>query len=356
MTNFEYKPISLKGPAFRLLRLLKGSNDDPIQCRLFESKLALPEHTTASAEHTSDYTALSYTWGSISRPCDIIVNGSNMKVTKNAYLALRDLRYQEQDLVLWIDALCINQDDKDEQGQQVQQMRSIYSRAKRVVIWLGEATYDTDYFMDYINKLEREGFNHTSNSQEISSKVKRDLGPDKRSFLVEGLQSLLHRSWFKRVWIIQETANAQVADIVCGYKSVSASIFALMPPLLEITPDPYCQPILDIMPGPLRNNSWWVEKRDLYTILDKFRNSEATKPQDKIYALLGISSDIYGIDILKADYNKNLQDIVFDTTSFLLNFSTLNIHRFFNWTILDFFRKLDTLASEVLKCAMNTAH
>ena len=265
----------------------------------------------------------------MSKPCDIIVNGSNMTVTKNAYLALRDLRCQEQDQILWVDALCINQDDKDEQGQQVQQMRSIYGRAKRVIIWLGEATYETDYIMDYINKLEREGFNHTSNGQELSNKIKYDLRPEKWNLLVEGLQSLLHRSWFKRVWIIQETANVQAADIVCGNKSVSASIFALMPPLLEITPDPHCQPILDIMPGPLRNDSWWVKKRDLYTILDKFRNSEATKPQDKIYTLLGISSDIHGINMLKADYNKNLQDIVFDTASFLLNLNALNIRRFF---------------------------
>ncbi|KAH9223856.1 heterokaryon incompatibility protein-domain-containing protein [Leptodontidium sp. 2 PMI_412] len=267
MTDFEYKPISLEGPAFRLLRLLKG-NSDPIQCQLFESKLALPEHTTASPEHICDYAALSYTWGSKSRPCDIIVNGSNMTVTKNAYLALQDLRCQGQDQVLWIDALCINQGDNDEQGQQVQQMGSIYSEAKRVIIWLGEATYDTDYVMYYMKQLENESFNRTSNGQEILdeqwaniwSAVVRDLRPDQRDLLIEGLQSLLHRSWFKRVWIIQETANAQVAEIVCGGKSVSASIFALMPPLLGITPGPHCQPILDIMPGSLRDSSWHIFK------------------------------------------------------------------------------------------------
>jgi hypothetical protein len=88
MTDFEYKPISLEGLAFRLLRLLKGNSDDPIQCQLFESKLALPEHTTASSENIRDYAAVSYTWGKNSRPCNIIIDGSNMAVTKNAYLAL----------------------------------------------------------------------------------------------------------------------------------------------------------------------------------------------------------------------------------------------------------------------------
>jgi hypothetical protein len=207
--DFEYKPISLEGPAFRLLRLLKGKgNSDPIQCQLFESKLALPEHTTALSENIRDYAAVSYTWGSNSRPCKIIVNGSNMAVTKNAYLALRDLRDQEQDQILWVDALCINQSDNNERGQQVQQMGSIYSEAKRVIIWLGEATYDTDYIMYYMKKLEKESFKHASNGQEISdwaniwSVVVRDLSPGQRDLLVEGLQSLLHQSWFKRVWII----------------------------------------------------------------------------------------------------------------------------------------------------------
>jgi Heterokaryon incompatibility protein (HET) len=98
MTTFKYKPIGLEGHAFRLLRLLKG-DDDLIQCELFESKLAPPEY---------DYAALSYTWGSESRPCEIMINGSKMTVTKNAYLALRDLRSQEEDRILWIDALCID--------------------------------------------------------------------------------------------------------------------------------------------------------------------------------------------------------------------------------------------------------
>jgi len=357
MTDFEYKPISLEGPAFRLLRLLKGNSDDPIQCQLFESKLALPEHIC-------DYAALSYTWGSKYRPGDIIVNGSNMAVTKNAYLALRDLRCQEQDQVLWVDALCINQDDNDEQGQQVQQMGSIYSEAKRVFIWLGEATYDTDYIMYYMKKLEKESFKHASNGQEISqwvnmwSVVVRDLRPDQRDLLVKGLQSLLHRSWFKRVWIIQEAANAQVAEIVCGGKSISASIFALMPTLLEITPEAHCQPILEIMPGSRRNGSWWAKKRDLYTMLDKFRNSEATDPRDKIYALLGISSNACDTDLLRADYGKNLEDTIFDTTSFLLNLNELDppICRFFDWTLQEFLRNLDVLANEVLKCAKDIEH
>ena len=359
MARYKYDPIPLKGPAFRLLRLLPG-DDDPIQCELFESKLPL-------LGSVGDYSALSYTWGGTYKPCEVMIDGSEMRVTKNVYLALRDLRSLKENRILWIDALCIDQDNNKEQGQQVQQMGSIYSKAGRVIIWLGEATYDIDYIMYYMKQLEEESLKYASDSQnhqEISHKqwvdiwsvMIRDLRTDHTSLLAEGLQSLLHRNWFKRVWVIQETGNARAADIVCGSKSVSASIFALMPSLLRITPNLHCQSIIDIMPGPLRNSSWWAKKRDLYTMLDKFRNSEATDPRDKIYALLGISSDTCDTDLLTPDYGKDIQDVVFNTTSFLLDFNKLNIRRFFDWTLPEFLGNLDKLLTEVLKCAMNTEH
>jgi hypothetical protein len=356
MSSFEHVPISPNRHAFRLLRLLKGDKD-PIQCQLLESTLAPSEDVRVN------YTALSYVWGSVSRPCEIKINGRKIIVTKNVYLALRDLRYQEEDRLLWIDALCIDQENKEERGQQVQQMGSIYSKAEQVIIWLGEATYDTDYVMHYMKQLEKESVRHTSRNQKITDKqwvsmwlaVVHCLSAGQKDLLVEGFLSLLHRNWFKRVWIIQETANAQAAKIVCGGNSISASIFALMPSLLGITTDPHCQPILDIMPGHLRNSSWWVGKRDLYTMLVKFYKSEATDPRDNIYALLGISSDTCDTDHLKPNYEKDLQDVIFDTTSFLLKFNRLDppICPFFSWTLPEFFENLNVLANEVLKCAVD---
>ena len=103
-----------------------------------------------------------------------------------------------------------------------------------------------------------------------------------------------------------------------------------MPSLLEITLDLHCQSIIDIMLGSPRDSSWWAKKRDLYIMLGKFRNSEATDPRDKIYALLGISSDTCDTGLLKADYGKDLQDVIFNTASFLLKFNRLNTRRFFD--------------------------
>jgi hypothetical protein len=85
-------------------------------------------------------------------------------------------------------------------------------------------------------------------------------------------------------------------------------------------PDSHCQAVLDIMPASLRKSSWWTQKRDLQTLLVKFGESEATEPRDIIYALLGISSDACNTDLLRADYEKPIQEVIRDTISFLLLF------------------------------------
>jgi ankyrin repeat protein len=93
-------------------------------------------------------------------------------------------------------------------------------------------------------------------------------------------------------------------------------------------------------------------------MLDKFRNNKATDPRDKIYALLGVSSNTCNTELLTADYGKNPEDTVFDTTSFLLNLNELDppICRFFDWTLRDFFTNLDVFANKVLKRAKDTGH
>jgi hypothetical protein len=91
--------------------------------------------------------------------------------------------------------------------------------------------------------------------------------------------------------VLQEVANARVAMVVCGSKSISTRTFALVPSLLELQVDHHCQAVLDIMPAPSRKESCWSQKRDLHTLLVKFRGSKGTDPRDMVYVMLGMSSD-----------------------------------------------------------------
>jgi hypothetical protein len=72
----------------------------------------------------------------------ISLNGRTFFVTQGVYQALRELRLEGKERVLWIDALCINQADHLERQEQVQQMHQIYENAVQVMVWLGEAPRD----------------------------------------------------------------------------------------------------------------------------------------------------------------------------------------------------------------------
>jgi ankyrin repeat protein len=319
MDLYAYEPLDLEECSFRLIRLFKGSYG-PIHCELFRASLH-------SIEDGIDYEALSYTWGSAEKPYEIETDGKKFPVAKNLFQALEHLRLQHQDRILWIDAICIDQSNIDERGHQVRQMSSIYQRAEQVIVWLGQPTVNTDLFFHYMQCLEKEAVGHAcinwKNSdgrwQLLWSNIRllwNDLNQDAQR---EGFEDLLQRPWFRRVWIVQEVANARSAKIMCGKKLVSTRIFTVAPILLGITPDSHCQAILDIMPGPSRRYSWWSGSRDLRTLLLKFRQSEATDPRDNIYALLGIQSGGCRTALLVPDYNRSLEDVIHDTVTFLLD-------------------------------------
>jgi hypothetical protein len=140
--------------------------------------------------------------------------------------------------------------------------------------------------------------------------------------LCNGFEYLLYRSWFRRVWVLQEVAKARRAKVMCGNKIVSSRIFAVVPKLLGVKPNGHQQAVLDIMPGSSRKHSWWTEKRDLGTLLSKFSKAEASGARDMIYALLGISSNAHDNDTLCPDYKKSLEEVFKTTVAFLLDLST----------------------------------
>ncbi|KAE9379847.1 hypothetical protein N431DRAFT_290151, partial [Stipitochalara longipes BDJ] len=95
-------------------------------------------NTTRLESGCPNYEALSYTWGSNHLRRSIELENTPFYVTKNLEIALRHLRLPHIPRQLWIDAICINQDDDIERGEQLQLMRKIYTQADQVLIWLGE--------------------------------------------------------------------------------------------------------------------------------------------------------------------------------------------------------------------------
>ncbi|KAH8722773.1 heterokaryon incompatibility protein-domain-containing protein, partial [Phaeosphaeriaceae sp. PMI808] len=319
MASYNYEPINLERPAIRLLRLIAGTGFI-ITCELFQAYL--------DGDDLIEYEAVSYTWGGDERFSVVNVDGKTLEVTENLYFALWYLRSQETDRILWVDAICINQGNPKEKGHQVQQMGGIYSQAERVIFWLSPPTDATDIFLESMKELEKASTQVACSRWKSSDKRWLALWSSSQCSLknehwdlknrqCHGLKLLLSRPWFKRVWVLQEVANAKRAVVCSGTKCLSARIFALSPILMAVVPEPHCQAVLEIMPGPLREDSWWGETRDLYTLLHKFTDSEASDPRDMVYALIGIGSDTKDDERIQPNYDKDVDKVVQDTFSFL---------------------------------------
>lgn len=307
--DFEYSPLNLERPSLRLLRLHAGDGVQPIECQLVQAFF--------DGEHVPDYEAVSYTWGR-DEFFEITLDGSRFPVRSNLWALLHDIRYRNEDRILWIDAICINQDSHSERGHQVRQMAQIYQRAFRVIIWLGPLFGDaTEYLIHAAAGLHK----HISgvdwppdDTRWYIFRNQLHLFEYDQHRLREAFHSILERPWFYRVWIIQEVANARATLVHCGYRSIPGRTFAILPVILDIALSAHQQAIFDVMPGPSREHSWWSKQRDLYTVLQKFINTHASRDHDRIFALLGLCNT-EEMEMIPIDYARPIQDIINDTLS-----------------------------------------
>lgn len=349
MAEYKYQAIDLDRSTVRFVRLLKESYMDDIQCELFEGWINQPEGPIP-------YEALSYTWGGTEKNARITVNGATMWVTSNLYAALQHLLLNNQDRILWVDAICIDQANNKERGHQVRHMSDIYKAAEQVIVWLGRGTTECDFAMDFMKQLQDNNMKVEGNWKlPARSSTSLKTGPDAafQHRLHEGMNLILGLPWFSRIWILQEIANARAATILCGTKFVSARVFAQAPNSIGLKAGPHSQAILDIMPGLSRKESWWSKRRNLHTLLIKFRESEATDDRDVIYALLGLSSDASKSNILLPNYEKSTKQVIQDTISFLLCHTNENGSRysFIDWTLSEFLHNLHSLDIAILGIA-----
>jgi hypothetical protein len=136
--KYCYSPLPGPG-SIRLLRLMAHTDENArIECRLFDYPLQELE------ERACLYEALSYVWGGSDKPHSISIGGYYLPITANLYAALLHLRDRLIERIIWVDAICIDQDNQTERAQQVQSMAKIYCKANRVIVWLGEAAADSD--------------------------------------------------------------------------------------------------------------------------------------------------------------------------------------------------------------------
>ena len=224
-TPFTYTPLSSRD-SLRLVTLLPGNFDDVIKCEL--------SHAANDAKPPPNYEALSYVWGDPTYTTSIAVNGSLFHVTANLACALRYLRELDKKRVLWIDAICINQQDNQEKGLHVRAMASIYKHSAKVLVWLGEEK-DASESLDHPPPMSIsevfEGISTIAKRQSIADII----GNNPWERWTPSLLSLLRRPWFQRLWIVQEAAMTVDPMLLCGKHSMPWAVLYAAHPILGAT-------------------------------------------------------------------------------------------------------------------------
>ncbi|KAK1708467.1 heterokaryon incompatibility protein-domain-containing protein [Colletotrichum lupini] len=161
--------------------------------------------------HFSDYDAVSYTWGDDngnSERCHPIYVGHHWDIvfqTKNCCDVLRYLRPSRGLKLIWIDAICIDQNNAEERATQVAKMGQIYSRCSQVWAWMGDDLVSND-----LQGLPERRWLHELGT--TSSYV----GTFSQSRSIRDIWKLLQRRYFRRVWVIQELVLAPRVLIPIG--------------------------------------------------------------------------------------------------------------------------------------------
>jgi hypothetical protein len=157
-SEFHYHPLDDSDNEIRLLRLHPGEDNESIAVDIIH----------VSLNDNPRYLALSYVWGSTEVLHQISVNGKPKTVGLNLYLALKYLRNMKGQIgehanaLWWIDALSIDQSNYVERGHQVRVMKDIYTRAEKVMVWLGPPTEESELALATIRAMVAESLLYTA--------------------------------------------------------------------------------------------------------------------------------------------------------------------------------------------------
>jgi hypothetical protein len=311
-------PYSYEGVEREQLRLLKlepGSVEDPIRISL----------TRVFLFENPEYEALSYCWGDPKRARTIFCSYGELGIASNLHKALLGLRFPDRPRTLWIDALCINQDNSEEKGLQILMMAKIYSHAKRVVIWLGEDSSDLEGLDTFIPKALKLLPKETYDNQALSDMTQEMLAEavaleakgqeSYRHLQWEPFYRMLARPWFDRKWVIQEVAFAREAVVVCGklaeisWIDLTAVAFRVSqfgilgmktdhPEYAERTRRSHNTTMMLMM----------ATYRGTATIMDAIVASQyfrCTEPRDHVFALLSLTN---GMSKVQPDYAQTIEE------------------------------------------------
>ncbi|KAF2839141.1 hypothetical protein M501DRAFT_1003701 [Patellaria atrata CBS 101060] len=271
--------------------------------------------------HHPTHSFLYYSRGGERFPERISCDGSDIMIGGELHFALKNLRRATKSRTLWADALCINQSDPLERGEQVKLMASIYARATQVVIWLGGSYMEVEHAAMTLSgirfRLASHIFHH-DNKPTTAQMYELSQDPEWKAQHWDSIAELMRRNWFGRVWCLQEAVNAKKAVMQIGDKTIEMEslldtiyrlyVFGLDTPLWSKGRPTGLLAVRTIYGLRASEES---QRPSMLELLHHTRTFKCTFPSDKFYGLLNLVSDneTNGVVI---DYTKDPSEVFID--------------------------------------------
>ncbi|KAM0803710.1 heterokaryon incompatibility protein-domain-containing protein [Usnea florida] len=321
------------------------------QGNLFAARLGLRLSRLGLGSDLNDdpppvYRALSYVWGDPKLTAEISIEGTEGPTTigLNLSLAIRYVRQDGDDVVLWADALCINQNDVQERSDQVRKMGTVYEGATEVIGWLGEEDDDTKLAMELVESWVTmtdmpnvfEGLPFGAATVERLQRLV-PMAFDSRAN--SALLVLAKKRYWTRAWVYQELSLAKTVVIQSGRLSKTLDRFLKAAVGLQILFG--CSLVADTITKDVYEatthllNSPWAYMLGLVgrsrgmrpyrmktlppEMLNRFKRLDSTDPRDKVFALLGfVALDGPYSELITPDYKKSTEQVYLDVTKYLI--------------------------------------
>ncbi|KAJ2979492.1 hypothetical protein NUW58_g7184 [Xylaria curta] len=212
--HFQFLEIDSNRGQIRLLEIAPGRGVEPIRC----------SYQIATADDETPYQTLSYVWGKMDGKKSIVVDSTEVELTDNLFDALMRIRHETEPRYLWVDALCINQEDGVEKTAQVNMMHKIYSSCVQCNMWMGNINVAS------LDTTESEALGAAKGAldavqmiagQEFESHPPLHLnGRDEQAKAGKALEALMLTPWWSRIWTVQEATSPRNATILWGPLSI----------------------------------------------------------------------------------------------------------------------------------------
>lgn len=361
--QFGYQALDCPRREIRLLELLPAHHHPSKfrpACRI--------QHV--SLDDKPSFMALSYVWGSGNDPATILVDKQPFRVTRNLFEAITGITGKES-VVIWIDAICINQQDNEEKNIQVKMMRSIYKQATSVIFWLGQQEQHDKAAFRLMNVFV-EKHKIFSNLEQFRGSSLAQMGLPLNDGGWIGWASLLSRPWFGRVWIVQEFLNATQSVFMTGDLRIPTDLFiwfafatgvcgaigqvvALHNVNIRNNRDLVSRPFALSIDTRVRA-AGGVEDTRIVDLWTRSQLLEATDPRDRVFALLSTQTTV-NMEIV--DYSKDISTVYTEIAEMALTIpvSWVDWYRINPWKLENSpLSKRKERTSRFLACKTKSSH